>query len=202
MRKSRPIFALVLAFAQMLVGGFLIFVGAINFASAAAGTSSARVTVNQGGKPATRDYDTRDEMERESPGYKLVYVASGIAGFLLAFMMISGGIGLVSGRSWGWWLSLAWAVLAFLFQAGMAGYLWFVAMPAANRVVKVVPHDDARVCSTLVNNNTFFHLGWALFATAFLFYPLLVSFLLTLPSIRRWCRPVVAKEDEVSDDDR
>ena len=187
-QRGRPVLVLLLGVAQILVGCTLVFSGGGSMVSNAAGTSRETVTVNKGFEKQTIVYDTHEEMEKEAPGYKLFYLGTGIAGLLLALAMIVGAAGLLWGRAWGWWLSVLWAVLGALYQGGVAVYLWTVAMPAANRLHKALPRDDAGVCGTLANINTFFHVFWAIFASAFVLYPLLGLLLLVLPPVRRWCR--------------
>jgi hypothetical protein len=149
--------------------------------------SSATVTIRNGAQTKTQIYDTRAEMEREAPGYNTFLLASGVIAIGLASVMILGSLGLLLCHAWGWWLSAAWGVLELGYQVGTAAYLWLVAMPAANRVVKVVPHDEAGLCNGLVNGNTLMHFGWAIFASGFWLYPAIVLLMLILPPVRRAC---------------
>ncbi len=190
MRKpARPALVTVLAILQLVFGALLLACGALSVISTVAGSSTATVTIRNGNNTTTRTYDVRAEMEREAPTYKSFLIGGTVVDLLLHLMMVGGGIGLLMMQAWGWWLSLAWAALRFVYQLATAGYLWFVAMPAANRVAKGIPHfNDA--AGTLVNTNTFFHLFWALSATAFALYPLLILILLLLPpAMRAFVRP-------------
>ena len=206
-KPARSVLAMLLGVAQILVGCTLTCTGGISMASNALGTSKETVTVNKGGfEKQTIVYDTHEEMEKQAPGYKAFYLGTGVAGLLLALGMILGAAGMLWSRPWGWWLSLAWGVLALAYQAGVAVYLWTVAMPAVNRLHDTLPRDDAGVTGTLANTNTFFHFFWAIFASAFVLYPLLVLLLLVLPPVRRSCRPVAvgsgAWADLEEEDDR
>jgi len=109
----------------------------------------------------TRVYDTREEMEQQAPGHTSVTHGTAVADLAFHVVMLVGAIGMLRLRAWGWWLSLAWAILRFLYQIATAYYVWAVAMPAANRVVQMVPHDEAGVCGGMANGNTFYHVGWA-----------------------------------------
>jgi hypothetical protein len=202
MRKpDRSILVTLLAIGQMVVGVLLLGCGVLDFASTAAGSSSATVTISRGPQPITRVYDTREEMEREAPGYKQFLLGNSVASVLLHVAMIAGAVGLLLRHAWGWWVSLGWAVLRLVYQAVTAWYLWSVAMPAANRMVLVVPRDDAGVCSGMVNGNTFYHLFWAFFATGFTAYPIVILILLILPPVRRACGggSALPREEEVDD---
>src|SRR5262249_11054724 len=119
------------------------------------------------------------------PGYRLALLSSGVIGLVLHLAMIAAAVGLLMLRAWGWWLSVAWATLQFVYQALSLAYLWVVALPAANRVVQTVPRDDNGVCGPIANGNPFYHVFWGLFALGFSFYPLLVLVLLVLPPVRR-----------------
>ncbi|HJZ57922.1 MAG TPA: hypothetical protein VKE74_23395 [Gemmataceae bacterium] len=200
MRKSdRPVLVLILATVQMAIGILLLCCCGFGLISAVAGGSSATVTITSGGKTTTRVYDTHEEMAREAASYKAFTLGSGVAGIVLAAMMVIGGIGLLRSKAWGWWLSLAWGVLELAYLVATAAYLWLVAMPACNRVVQTVPHDDAGVCGPLANGNTLYHLVWALFSTGFVFYPTLVLILLALPPVRRACAPRDFGDEEWDD---
>ena len=133
--RKRPALVLLIAVAQILVGVFLLCSGGLCFTCRAAGTSHDTVTIHTGGKTATVVYDTNSEMEREAPGYNVIYFASGAAGLLLAVAMLAGAVGLLKQKAWAWWLTLLWAAAELAFQAGAAVYLWRVAIPAGNRVV-------------------------------------------------------------------
>jgi hypothetical protein len=186
MRKpNRPILVTLLAIGQMVVGGLLLACGAVDLISTVAGSSSATVTRTVQGQPTTQIYDTREEMAKEAPGYKLFLLGGGAFSILHHVTMIAGTIGLLLLRAWGWLLSLAWALLRLAYQLLTGAYLWFVAMPAANRMVRAVPHDDNGVCTSMVNGNTFYHLFWALFSLGFSLYPLLILILLALPPVWR-----------------
>jgi hypothetical protein len=137
------------------------------------------------GKTTTFVYDTNEEMEKQAPGYRKVVLVSRIADLGLEVALIAGAIGLLLLHRWGWWLSLAWVVMEIGYLVLTLLYLWFVAMPAANRMVHAVPHDDNHICGGMVNGNTFYHIGWALFSFVFLAYPLLVLLLLVLPPVWR-----------------
>jgi hypothetical protein len=184
-KQKRPILVTLLALAQMIVGGLLLACGALDMVANVAGSSSATVTLNVRGQPTTRTYDTREEMIKEAPGYKLFLLGGAVLSLMLHVTMIAAAVGLLRLRVWGWLLSLAWTLLRLAYQLLTAAYLWFVAMPAANRMVRVVPHDDNGVCSSMVNGNTFYHLFWALFSTGFALYPFLVLVLLALPPVWR-----------------
>jgi hypothetical protein len=184
-QPSRSVFVTLLAIVQLVVGGLLLLCGAFGMVATVAGDSSATVTISRGGKSTTRVYDTTEEMEKETPGYKRVLLGSEVAGLLLRLAMIAGGIGLLMQRGLGWWLSLVWVLLQLAFQVLTIAWLLMVAMPAANRVVRAVPHDDNHVCGTLANGNTFYHLFWLIFAFGFSVYPLLILILLLLPPVRR-----------------
>jgi hypothetical protein len=201
MRKpKRPGFVLFLAICQIVVGGGLICTGGLGVVSSVAGSSATMVTVKKGNETQTIVYDTREEMEREAPGYKTFMLVSAVVGLLLAVMMVVGAIGLIGQKGWGWWLSYGWALLAIAYQASVAVYLWTVAMPACNRVLKAMPRDDAGVVGGLVNGNTFYHFGWAVFASGFALYPLVMVILLALPFVRRSSRPVPDDSIEEEDD--
>src|SRR5262249_33900324 len=157
-RKSgRSVFVMLLGVGQLLVGLSLLGCCGLGLFDRYAG-SSATVTVRQGLETKTQVYDTRAEMEREAPGYNTFLMASGVTGILLAAVMIAGSLGLILQRGWGWWLSLAWGILELGYQGGTAAYLWLVAKPAANRMVEVVPRDEAGLCNGLVNGNTLMHI--------------------------------------------
>jgi hypothetical protein len=199
-KPRRPVLVLLLAVAQILVGGGLLCTGGCGIGNSFLGASGT-VTVNRGGKSDTFVYDTRKEMEKEAPGYTAFIAASGVAGLLLALAAIVGAVGLLKQWAWGWWLSLAWAVLEIGFQWGVAAYLWTVAMPATRAVARASPHDTAGVSNGLVNTNTFFHFGWAIFASGFWLYPALVLLLLVLPPVRRSSRPVESRRVEEDEED-
>jgi hypothetical protein len=185
MRKPiRPVLVTLLAIIQLVVGALLLACGAFGMVVTVAGDSSATVTINTGGQQTTRVYDTREEMEAQAPGHTYVVFGSAVADLTFHLAMIAGAIGMLRLRAWGWWLSLAWALLRLLYQVAMAYYLWTVAMPAANRVVQMVPHDADGTCGSLANGNTFYHLGWALFATGFAVYPLIILILMILPPVK------------------
>lgn len=197
MRKpGRPVFTTVLAIIQLVAGGSLLACGGFGLVVSAAGEHSATVTIRTGGQETTRVYDPREEMERETPGYKVILFSGKTADVVLNVVLLAGAIGLLAVRGWGWWLSVAWAVLAAGFQVAAACYLWLVAMPACNRVVKVVPHDVDGTCGSLANGNTLYHLTWALFASALTLYPLVMLVLLVLPPV--W-RPLLCR-DEANED--
>jgi hypothetical protein len=184
-KPNRPILITLLAIAQIIVGGLLLACGAVDLVANTAGSSSETVTVNVRGQPTTQTYDTRAEMVKEAPGYKLFLLGGGALSMLLHLTMIAGAIGLLLQHAWGWLLCLVWALVRLAYQLLVAAYLWFVAMPAANRMVRAVPHDVNGVCSSMVNGNTFYHLFWALFASGFSLYPLLFLLLLALPPVWR-----------------
>jgi len=196
-RPNRPVLVLLLAIAQLMVGGMLLCGGALNLIINTAGSSAQTVTITTNGKSTTRVYDTREEMEKEAPGYKLFLHGGGIVGFALAAVMVAAAIGLLGCRGWAWWLSVLWGLFELAYQIATAAYLWLVAMPAANRMVRAVPRDDAGVCGGLVNGNTLYHVGWALFASGFVLYPLLILLLLVLPPVRRAC--LGAAENQMED---
>jgi hypothetical protein len=180
---ERPRLVTKLVIVQLLIGGLLLTCGTFDLVSTVAGSSAATVTIR--GQETTRIYDTRGEMEKQTPGYHSILVGGGIVGILLQVAMIVGAVGLFWLRAWGWWVSLAWAVLRLLYQVGTIGYLWSVAMPAANRMVLTVPHDDNGVCSSLVNGNTFYHFFWLLFSVGFSIYTMVILACLVMPSVRR-----------------
>lgn len=201
-KPSRPILVLLLAIAQIVVGSSLLCCGTLSLIVNTVGSSAQTVTITTNGKSTTRVYDTREEMEKEAPGYKLFLLGGGIVGFALAAMMVVGAIGLLGCQAWGWWLSVLWGLFELAYQVGTAAYLWLVAMPAANRMVRAVPHDDQGVCNGLVNGNTFYHVGWALFASGFVIYPLLILLLLVLPPARRAClRRADSQMDDIYDEE-
>jgi hypothetical protein len=193
----RPVLVTLIAIVQMVVGA-LLACNAFGVFVAFAGESSATVTIRQGGEVVTRVYDTREEMEQQAPGHTHVIYGTAAAELALNFVMIVAAIGMLRLRAWGWWLSLAWAILRLLYQIASAYYVWTVAMPAANRVVQVVPHDEAGVCGGMANGNTFSHVGWGLSATGFAVYPLIVLVFLILPPVVRAFR----RGNEVSDEER
>jgi hypothetical protein len=206
-QPERPALVVVTAVVQLVAGGLLLACGVFGLVAAVAGSSSATVTITTQGQSTTRVYDTREEMEKEAPGYKTFLVAGRLVDLLLEVGMIAGGVGLLLMRRWGWWLSLAWALVQPVVQVLTIGYLWTVAMPAANRLVRAVPRDDAGICGGMVNGNTFCHIGWGLFAIAFSFYSLLILLLLILPPVRRAFvgrtrRGGRRREDEDREDDR
>ena len=145
--------------------------------TAVTGSASATVTITTNGKTTTRTYDTREEMERECPGYKVFLYANSIVDVVLHFTMIAGAIGLLMMRSWGWWLSLVWVGLRFAYQLGTFGYLWLKALPATQGVARAIPRDDNHVCSGLSNGNTLYLFFWMLFSAAFILYPILIGIL-------------------------
>jgi hypothetical protein len=204
MRKPvRPVLVTLIAIVQLVVGALLLACNVLGMVVTFAGESSATVTITTAGQPATRVYDTREEMEQQAPGYVKVLFGSAAADLMLNLAMIAGGIGMLRLRAWGWWLSLAWALLRLVYQVVTAGYVWYVAMPAANRMVHAVPHDDAGVCGSMANGNTFYHVGWGLFATGFVLYPLLVLILLILPPVSRaFRRSNAAGEEDRAEEDR
>src|SRR5262245_11138743 len=102
-RAKQSALVLLLAIAQVLVGATLLCTGGCGIANSAGGTS-ATVTINKGGKQTTMVYDTREEMEREAPGYKTIDLASAIGGLALAVAALVAAVGLLVRRSWGWWL--------------------------------------------------------------------------------------------------
>jgi len=184
-KPDRPSLVTSVAVLQLVVGGLLLACGSCGLLAAVAGTSSATVTITTQGKSTTRVYDTREEMEKEAPGYKNFLVASSLAGVLLDLAMILAAVGLLTLAAWGWWLSLSWALLHLTYQIVALAYLWSVAIPAANRMVYAVPHDDDAVCSGLVNGNTFYHLFWMAFALGLSVFSIVFLGLLALPSARR-----------------
>jgi hypothetical protein len=196
-QPHRPFLVTLLAIIQIVVGGLLLACGAVDMVVNVAGSSSATVTLTVRGRPTTRTYDTREEMSKEAPGYKLFLLGGGAFSILLHTIMIAGAVGLLLLRAWGWLLSLAWALLRLAYQLLTAAYLWFVAMPAANRVVRAVPHDDNGVCGSMANGNTLYHLFWALLTVGFSLYPLLVLVLLALPPV--W-RALASRHAEDQDD--
>jgi hypothetical protein len=197
MRKQpRPALVMVVAILQLVIGGLLVICGLFGLVTTLTGTSSTTVTITSGGQ--TRTYDMREEMIREAPSYKAFTVSSAVVDLLLHFAMIAGGIGLLMMQAWGWWASVAWAGVQIAYQLVTAGYLWFVAMPAANRVAQTLPRDI--FTSTAVNTNTFTHLVWAIFATGFTVYPVLILILLVLPAARSAFSPRDHYDDEEDDD--
>src|SRR5262249_10908115 len=161
--NDRSVLVTLLALAQIVGGVSLLSCGVFSLVAAVAGTSSATVTITNLGKSTTRTYDTREEMEKEAPGYKLFLTGSAVVGILLHLAMLVGAVGLLAQRAWGWWLSLAWALLQLVCQVLTLGYLWSVAMPAANRLVQNCPRHDNPVCSRLVDGHTLYHVFCGLF---------------------------------------
>jgi hypothetical protein len=194
----RPVLVTLIAIVQLIVGALLLACNAFGLVVTFAGESSATVTIRQGGEAITRVYDTREEMEKQAPGHTSVLHGSAAAELAFNFAMIVGAIGVLRLRAWGWWLSLAWALLRILYQVVTAYYLWTVAMPAANRVVQTVPRDEAGLCGSMANGKTFYHVGWALFATCFALYPLLILIFLILPPVSRAFR----RSDAAGEEDR
>src|SRR4051794_15327842 len=172
-QRVRPVLVTLTAIVQLVVAALLLACNAFGLFATFAGESSATVTIRQGNEVVTRVYDTREEMEQQAPGHTSVTHGTAVADLAFHVVMLIGAIGMLRLRAWGWWLSLAWAILRFLYQIATAYYVWAVAMPAANRVVQVVPHDEAGVCGGMANGNTFYHLGWGLSATGFAVYPLI-----------------------------
>jgi hypothetical protein len=178
-----------------------LFCGGFSLVGNVAGSSAAEITVREGNKTTTRIYDTREEMEREAPGYKNFMLLNGVAGVALALAMLTGSLGLLFTKAWSWWLTLLWCLGNIAFQIGTAAYLWTVAMPACNRMVKVVPRDEGGLCNGLVNGNTFYHLGWAIFASGFWIYQALILILLVIPVTRRACLGGAETRRSSRDDD-
>ncbi|HWG43130.1 MAG TPA: hypothetical protein VN688_10115 [Gemmataceae bacterium] len=162
-KPDRPILVTLLAISQLVVGGLLLVCGVFGLVATVAGSSSTTVTISDRGQSITRVYDTEEEMEKEAPGYKLFLLGGGGVSILLHVTMIAGAIGLLKLSAWGWWVSLTWALLRLLYQIITLGYLWFVAMPAANRMAHAVVRDRNGVLNSLVNGNTFYHIFWAIF---------------------------------------
>jgi hypothetical protein len=175
----------LVAIGQIVIGGLLLCCSGFGLVNNVAIDSSATVTITKGGKTTTQVYDTREEMEREAPGYQSVLLFGGVADLLLHAAMIVGAAGMLRSHAWGWWLSLAWAVLRLAFQIATQYYVWFVCMPACNRVVQAVPHDDAHVCGQMANGNTAYHALWGLASLALALYPLVILVLLLLPPFWR-----------------
>ncbi len=197
-QPGRPVLVTLLAIVQLIVGGGLLACGALGLVAALAGSSAATVTITTAGQSTTRTYDTQQEMVKEAPSYNLFFFGGGVAGLVLHLAMLAGALGLLLQRGWGWWLSLAWCLLHVGYEAVTLGYLFTVAIPAANRMVRVVPRDDNGVCNSLVNGNTFYHLFWVLFAVGLSLYALVVLVVLVLPPVRRAFTHAAARADDES----
>src|SRR5947209_2069982 len=102
MEKSRPVLVLLISIAQMLLGISLLFCGGFSLIGNVAGSSAAEITIREGNKTTTRVYDTREEMEREAPGYKNFMLANGVAGVALSLAMLVGSLGLLWTKAWSW----------------------------------------------------------------------------------------------------
>jgi hypothetical protein len=190
-KPKRPPLVTVVVILQLVFGGLFMCCGVFGAAASFFSSSSGTMTIRDfKGDTTTRPYDPKAEMEREAPSYKTFLIVGTVADFLLHFMMIGGAIGLLLMQPWGWWVSVAWAPLRLVYQLGTAGYLWLVAMPACNRVVQALPPFSG--VGDLANGNTFFHLFWALSATAFTLYPIIIGVLLILPQARRVLSPAAA----------
>src|SRR5262245_28928026 len=108
MRKpGRPVLVTLLAILQMVIGGLTLACGVFSLVSVAAGSSAATVTITSGPNKTTRTYDTTEEMEKQTPGYKRFLLGGEVASILLHVAMIAGAVGLLTLHAWGWWLSLA-----------------------------------------------------------------------------------------------
>jgi hypothetical protein len=185
MRTRRlPVLVLLIALSQLLVGAALICFAAGNLITYYSGVSRETVTIRKGNQTTTQEYDTNEEMEREVPGSPAILLGTSAFGMALGAAAFVGAIGMIRMRKWGWWLTFLWALADAPYRLVTVVVWWTVLRPAANKIVEMVPRDEGGKCGTLVNHNTFFHVGWGLFDACFFFYVALVLLLIVLPPVR------------------
>lgn len=186
MRRQRTTPILVIAILHLVGGGLglllsLCTVGGLVMTSTLGSITPPPSFPTRPGQPAPPMPPTADQimkqMNDQIPGYRAFTVGSLASSFLLDFMLLTAGIGLLSVQPWARWLSLVYAPLSILNRLGSFLYSLIWVLPATKALYANNPGlAGFSSFATITSGISLF------FSLTLIAYPIAVLIILLMPS--------------------
>jgi hypothetical protein len=120
------------------------------------------------------------------PGERAVELAEAVSDAVLAVLMVAGAVGMLRLRAWGWYLTLAYAVLDILAIAAEAVFNFGARLPALTEFMRGIPPSppggpDAQTLALFAQLT---HVGTFAVTALVVVYPILVLIIVTRRRVR------------------
>jgi hypothetical protein len=186
MPRTRPASVTVVAILQLVFGvlGLLchVMTGATQLVGGTPGFGQPAAQPQGGGM---EDLGKRLEkaIQEKAPATKALEYATSAINLFLAVLMILSGIGLLTMRSWGWYLTIAYAILSILMTIGLTGYDLAVSLPVTQEALRTIVPKNQEEQTFLTIMQVGIYVG-VVGPLVWMIYPILILILTARRSVR------------------
>lgn len=199
-RKKRSIAVLVLGILHLIGGVLGLLGGLLNILSLLI-TSNMSQPSTQGPMNQAR---IQAMMNDAVPGFQAYQYTEIVAGIFLSVLLIVAGIGLVNQHNYGRTLSLIWAPLSILIRVIGLCSVFFLVIPAMQKVMAsdpgfaALPPAQRATFDTIITMSLY---GGAIFSIVFLAYPIATLCILLNKKVANSFKPVEEYQEEYPEDE-
>jgi hypothetical protein len=187
MAPQRPAFLLIFAILHLTFGGIGLLCCVCGGVMDLVGTPSALAKSNDpaSAAQALRKEVTEQVLSQRVPLYRAYSVGNRVSSVLSSILLVAAGAGLLLVKSWGRWLSVAYALWSLLVNLVAFVYNLVFFAPAYAEVFRVLPPQN----ETEQMAYKFGQYGGPIGACFFLIYPVVVLIVMLLPATGAAFRP-------------
>src|SRR5262249_36894792 len=128
--------------------------------------------------------DFQAEIEKRVPSFRTMTYAQLGVGFLLDFLLLAAGIGLLNMKSWARYLSIAYAILSLLNHIVGAVWQFGFLIPALDTALEALVQGNPQARPALSAAKIGMYVG-VVIGHIFVIYPIFVLIAMLLPSVGR-----------------
>jgi hypothetical protein len=187
--RRRPVPVLVIAILQLVFGGFGVVCGLCGAVGSLAGDPSkwgGQFGAQTDPAPAKLQELNKQIEEQKVPAAKAYHVINQVLNWVLSFLMIASGLGLLAMHSWARWLAVGYAALSLLLHCVVAIYTIAFLNPAMQEAFQQMPVQDQQRLQPILTVSLV-----VAYAMVFVMpiYPIAVLVVMLLPSTGRAFQP-------------